>query len=192
MATTPEQGDLKLEAGYDHFAPDITVHGGETIAGPGWTIEALHTPGHTSNHICYALHEENALFSGDHLMGWSTTVITPPDGDMGDYMNSLQAVKDRKFATLWPTHGPPIREVSPFIDAYAAHRREREAQILAELAAGSTRIKDMVPRLYAAVDQRLWPAAAHSVLAHMLELVKIGRVRTDGPPAIDSDYRLVN
>ena len=192
VASTPEQGDLKLEAGYDHFAPDITVHGGETIAGPGWTIEALHTPGHTSNHICYALHEENALFSGDHIMGWSTTVITPPDGDMGDYMNSLQAVKDRKFATLWPTHGPPIREVSPFIDAYAAHRREREAQILAELAAGSTRIKDMVPRLYAAVDQRLWPAAAHSVLAHMLELMKTGRVRTDGPPAVDSDYRLVN
>jgi glyoxylase-like metal-dependent hydrolase (beta-lactamase superfamily II) len=192
VASTPEQGDLKLEAGYDHFAPDITVHGGETIAGSGWTIEALHTPGHTSNHICYALHEENALFSGDHIMGWSTTVITPPDGDMGDYMNSLLAVKDRKFATLWPTHGPPIREVSPFIDAYAAHRREREAQILAELAAGSTRIKDMVPRLYAAVDQRLWPAAAHSVLAHMLELVKTGRVRTDGPPAIGSDYRLVN
>ncbi len=192
VASTPEQGDLKLEAGYDHFAPDITVHGGETIAGSGWTIEALHTPGHTSNHICYALHEENALFSGDHIMGWSTTVITPPDGDMGDYMRSLQAVKDRKFATLWPTHGPPIIEVTPFIDAYAAHRREREAQILAELAAGSTRIKDMVPRLYAAVDQRLWPAAAHSVLAHMLELVKTGRVRTDGPAGIDSDYRLVN
>ncbi len=192
VKTTPEQGEIKLEAGYDHFAPDITVHGGETIAGPGWTIEALHTPGHTSNHICYALHEENALFSGDHIMGWSTTVITPPDGDMGDYMRSLQAVKDRRFATLWPTHGPPITEVGPFIDAYAAHRRAREAQILAERAAGASRIKDMVPRLYAAVDQRLWPAAAHSVLAHMLELVKTGRVAADGPPGLDSDYRLAS
>ncbi|HEY1561509.1 MAG TPA: MBL fold metallo-hydrolase [Caulobacteraceae bacterium] len=192
VATTDEapEGEIKLEAGYDHFAPDVTFHGGETIAGPDWTIEAIHTPGHTSNHICYALHEENALFSGDHIMGWSTTVITPPDGDMGDYMRSLQTVKDRKFATLWPTHGPPVTEVGPFIDAYAAHRREREAQILAELAAGSTRIKDMVPRLYAVVDKRLWPAAAHSVLAHMLELVKTGRVVADGEPGLDSDYRL--
>jgi glyoxylase-like metal-dependent hydrolase (beta-lactamase superfamily II) len=191
-AATEEAGEgaIKLEAGYDHFSPDVTLHGGETIAGSGWTIEALHTPGHTSNHICYALMEENALFSGDHIMGWSTTVITPPDGDMGDYMRSLQAVKERKFATLWPTHGPPVTEVGPFIDAYAAHRREREAQILAEIAAGTSRIKDMVPRLYAAVDKRLWPAAAHSVLAHMLELVKTGRVATDGPPGLDSDYRL--
>jgi glyoxylase-like metal-dependent hydrolase (beta-lactamase superfamily II) len=191
--TSPEalsDGEIKLEAGHDVFFPDVTVRGGETIAGPGWTIEAMHTPGHTSNHICYALMEENALFSGDHIMGWSTTVITPPDGDMGDYMRSLEAVKSRRFATLWPTHGPPVTEVSPFIDAYAAHRREREAQILAELARGTTRIKDMVPRLYAAVDQRLWPAAAHSVLAHMLELVKTGQVGADGEPGLDSDYRL--
>ena len=185
----PENG-VKLEAGYDHFVPDVTLNGGETIAGPGWTIEAIHTPGHTSNHICYALMEENALFSGDHIMGWSTTVITPPDGDMGDYMASLQKVKERHFATLWPTHGPPVTDVGPFIDAYAAHRRERESQILAELAAGPSRIKDMVPRLYAAVDQRLWPAAAHSVLAHMLELVNTGRVAAEGEPQIDSLYRL--
>jgi len=191
VRSTPREGEIKLEAGYDRFVPDVTLIGGETLAGPGWTIEALHTPGHTSNHICYALMEENALFSGDHIMGWSTTVITPPDGDMGDYMRSLQAVRDRDFTTLWPTHGPPVTEVAPFIDAYAAHRREREAQILAELAAGATQIKAMVPRLYAAVDERLWPAAAHSVLAHMLELVKTGAVVARGPPGLDSDYRLV-
>jgi glyoxylase-like metal-dependent hydrolase (beta-lactamase superfamily II) len=165
------------------------VCGGAIIEGAGWTIEAIPTPGHTSNHICYALVEENALFSGDHIMGWSTTVITPPDGDMGAYLASLERVKARGFATLWPTHGPPVTAVTPFVEAYIEHRRERERQILGELAAGETRIKAMVPRLYAAVDQRLWPAAAHSVLAHMLELVKTGRAKSDAAPGLDSDYR---
>jgi glyoxylase-like metal-dependent hydrolase (beta-lactamase superfamily II) len=175
VATKSLESEVKLEAGYDDFTPDISVCGGAVIEGAGWTIEAIPTPGHTSNHICYALREENALFSGDHIMGWSTTVITPPDGDMGAYMASLERVRSREFATLWPTHGPPITKVTPFIDAYAEHRRERERQIVAELAAGETRIKAMVPRLYAAVDSRLWPAAAHSVLAHVLELVRTGR-----------------
>jgi glyoxylase-like metal-dependent hydrolase (beta-lactamase superfamily II) len=186
----PAETEIKLEAGHDDFTPDISVCGGATIEGEGWTVEAIPTPGHTSNHICYALMEENSLFSGDHIMGWSTTVITPPDGDMGAYLASLERVKARGFATLWPTHGPPVTAVTPFVDAYIEHRRERERQILAELAAGETRIKTMVPRLYAAVDQRLWPAAAHSVLAHMLELVKTGRVKSDAAPGLDSDYRL--
>jgi glyoxylase-like metal-dependent hydrolase (beta-lactamase superfamily II) len=189
VAGRPAEGDVRLEAGYDDFTPDISVCGGAMIAGAGWTMEAIATPGHTSNHICYALAEENALFSGDHIMGWSTTVITPPDGDMGDYLASLETIRARGFATLWPTHGPPIREVGPFIDAYIAHRRQRETQILARLAAGDTRIKTMVPTLYAAVDRRLWPAAAHSVLAHMIELVRTGRARTDGAPEMDSEYR---
>jgi glyoxylase-like metal-dependent hydrolase (beta-lactamase superfamily II) len=181
---------VKLEAGYDRFTPDIPLSGGEVIEGDGWTFEAIHTPGHTSNHICYALREENALFSGDHIMGWSTTVVTPPDGNMGDYLRSLERVRERGFSTLWPTHGPPIREVGPFIDAYVAHRRDRERQILDRLAAGDTRIRAMVTVIYAAVDPRLHPAAAHSVLAHMIELVKSGRVATDGAPGLDSDYRL--
>jgi glyoxylase-like metal-dependent hydrolase (beta-lactamase superfamily II) len=185
----PLETEVKLEAGYDDFTPDISVCGGAIIEGAGWTIEAIPTPGHTSNHICYALVEENALFSGDHIMGWSTTVITPPDGDMGAYLASLERVKARGFATLWPTHGPPVTAVTPFVEAYIEHRRERERQILGELAAGETRIKAMVPRLYAAVDQRLWPAAAHSVLAHMLELVKTGRAKSDAAPGLDSDYR---
>jgi glyoxylase-like metal-dependent hydrolase (beta-lactamase superfamily II) len=181
---------VKLEAGYDHFTPDIPLEGGEVIEGAGWTFEAVHTPGHTSNHICFALREENALFSGDHIMGWSTTVVTPPDGNMGDYMRSLERVRERGFSTLWPTHGPPIRDVEPFIDAYAAHRRDRERQILERLAAGDARIKAMVPTIYANVDPRLHPAAAHSVLAHMIELVKSGRVATEGAPGLDSEYRL--
>ncbi len=186
----PVEGGIQLEAGHDAFVPDIPVVGGEVIEGDGWTLEAIHTPGHTSNHICYALKEENALFCGDHIMGWSTTVITPPDGDMGDYLRSLQTIQDRAFATLWPTHGPPITEPAPFIDAYAAHRLDREQQILDRLAAGDRTIKAMVPVIYAAVDPRLHAPAAHSVLAHMIELVKSGRAVTEGAPGLDSEYRL--
>ena len=181
---------VQVEAGSDHFVPDVSVCGGAMIAGRGWTMEAIATPGHTSNHVCYALTEENALFSGDHIMGWSTTVITPPDGDMGDYLRSLETIRARGFDTLWPTHGPPITKVSPFIDAYIAHRRARESQILDRLAAGDSHIVEMVPRLYAAVDQRLWPAAARSVQAHMTELVKTGRVASDGAAGLEATYRL--
>ena len=123
-------------------------------------------------------------------MGWSTTVIPPPDGDMTDYMESLERVKARDFDVLWPTHGPPIREVTPFIEAYATHRRAREAQVLAAVGEGYERIVDMVPKLYADVDPRLHPAAARSVLGHMIDLVRRGKVATDGPASIDSRYRL--
>ena len=190
VARPPVADEVTLEAGYDQFTPDIPVTGGEVFSGPGWTLEAIHTPGHTSNHICYALAEENALFSGDHIMGWSTTVITPPDGDMGDYLRSLDKVRGRGFATLWPTHGPPVREVDPFVGAYIDHRRDRERQILGRLAAGDRRIKAMVPTIYAGVDPRLHAPAAHSVLAQMIELVKSGQVETDGAPGLESDYRL--
>ncbi|WP_421738936.1 MBL fold metallo-hydrolase [Caulobacter sp.] len=180
-----------LEEGADgRFQPDVEIADGDVFSGPGWTLEAVTTPGHTSNHVCFALKEENALFAGDHIMGWSTTVITPPDGDMGDYFASLEKVRARGFQTLWPTHGAPVREVAPFIDAYIAHRREREAQILAALARGHTRIKAMVPELYAAVDPRLHPAAAMSVLSHMRQLVREGRVVTAGEADLDADYRL--
>ncbi len=182
--------EVKTEAGHDAFTPDISVCGGAVIAGEGWTLEAIPTPGHTSNHICYALQEENALFSGDHIMGWSTTVITPPDGDMGDYFASLDLIRGRGFATLWPTHGPPIREVDPFIAAYAEHRRERERQVLAQLGAGVLHIRDMVPVLYAGVDSRLWPAAARSLHAHLIELVRRGEAVAEGEAALESVYRL--
>jgi glyoxylase-like metal-dependent hydrolase (beta-lactamase superfamily II) len=191
VKSLPAEEEVRLEAGYDRFVPDISICDGAVIEGKGWTLEAIPTPGHTSNHLCYALKEENALFSGDHVMGWSTTVITPPDGDMGDYLRSLELIRARGFSTLWPTHGPPVTDPTPFLDAYIAHRKAREAQILERLSAGETRIKAMVPTLYAAVDQRLWPAAAHSVLAHMVELVKSGRVAADGPAGLDAEYRLI-
>ena len=186
-----DDGGVRTEAGSDQFTPDVSVCGGATIDGKGWTMEAIPTPGHTSNHICYALVEENACFTGDHIMGWSTTVVTPPDGNMGDYLASLAAIKARNFATLWPTHGPPITEPGPFIDGYRAHRMERERQILAQLADGQTRIIDMVPKMYVGTDPRLFPAAGRSVLAHLVELVKDGRVKSaDGSAGPNSAYTL--
>jgi len=187
----PVDDGVRTEAGYDRFEPDVSIcGGGTTIAGPGWTFESIATPGHTSNHICYALKEEDCCFTGDHIMGWSTTVVTPPDGDMGDYIRSLDLIKGRGFKTLWPTHGPPVTDVGPFIDAYKAHRFDRERQILEQLAAGQSRIVDMVPKMYVGVDQRLYPAAARSVHAHVLELVRSGRVKTDGEAQLNSAYSL--
>lgn len=187
----PTESEVRMEAGDDlGFKPDVEIEDGAVFEGPGWTIEAVFTPGHTSHHMAYALKEENALFPGDHIMGWSTTVISPPDGDMGDYLKSLEKVRDRDFDTLWPTHGPPVRQVRPFVEAYIDHRRGREAQILAQLAKGPASIKAMVPIMYADVDARLHPAACHSVLAHMLQLVKEGRVLCAADPCVDSVYAL--
>ena len=174
----------------ESFAPDEILSGGEALAGDGWTMEAMATPGHASNHMAFVLHEENALFSGDHVMGWSTTVVAPPDGDMAAYMASLDAVIARGFSTIWPTHGAPITEPGPFLAAYRAHRLDREAQILAQLDGGSRRIADMVPILYAAVDPRLWPAAGLSVLAHLIALERTGRVEARPGPAMDAVWRL--
>jgi glyoxylase-like metal-dependent hydrolase (beta-lactamase superfamily II) len=123
-------------------------------------------------------------------MGWSTTVITPPDGDMTDYLASLEKIRARGFSTLWPTHGPPIREVRPFIDGYIAHRQERVDQILGALKAGPATIADLVPRLYVDVDAKLWPAASRSMLAAMIHLVRLGQLAADGEPGPGSTYRL--
>jgi glyoxylase-like metal-dependent hydrolase (beta-lactamase superfamily II) len=192
VARAQARDSVITEAGSDDgFTPDISLcGGGQVLTGPGWTLEAIATPGHTSNHICFALKEENALFSGDHIMGWSTTVVSPPDGDMTAYMQSLDLVRARGFATLWPTHGPPVTAVDPFIGAYIDHRRNREAQVLNAVREGHGRIKAMVPVLYADVDPRLHPAAARSVLGHMIDLTRRGIVTTDGEPGLDSDYRI--
>jgi glyoxylase-like metal-dependent hydrolase (beta-lactamase superfamily II) len=188
-AGSPTESEVRMEAGDDlRFKPDITVKDGDVFKGPNWTVEAITTPGHTSNHVCYALKEENALFSGDHVMGWSTTVISPPDGDMGDYFASLDKVKARGFSTIWPTHGPPVTNVPPFIDAYIAHRKAREQMILDRLKAGDTLIPEMVKVIYKDVDKRLHPAACHSVLAHVIHLVETGKVGADGPFNLATRY----
>ncbi len=179
------------EEGVDSgFRPDIVLADGDLVTGPDWTLEAVATPGHISNHMAFALWEENALFSGDHVMGWSTTVVSPPLGDMGDYYASLRKVMAGEYATLWPTHGPPVTEAAPFLEAYLAHRLEREAQIVARLRNGDRTISEMVPAIYAGIDKRLWPAASHSVLAHLIELVRRGEVESSGEPSLASDYRL--
>ena len=194
-ATIYGRSDPRTPSGFEeaneaHFKPDVEIEDGARVTGPGWTLEALATPGHASNHVCYSLPEENALFSGDHVMGWSTTVVSPPDGDMGDYYASLDKVQARGFQTLWPTHGPPVTAVEPFLDAYRAHRLDRERQILAQLAQGQSRIKNMVAVMYAAVDPRLHPAAVHSVLAHLVHLVHTGKVVSEGAASIDGEFHL--
>lgn len=173
------------------FSPDVVLDGGERIAGDGWTIEAMATPGHASNHMAFVLENENALFSGDHVMGWSTTVVAPPDGDMTAYMASLETVIARRFTTLWPTHGAPVTDPAPFLEAYRAHRLEREAQVVARLEAGDRTIAEMVPVLYAAVDRRLWPAASLSVWAHLIALVRQGRAIAEPEATPQALYRPV-
>ncbi len=190
----PTESEVRMEAGDDlSFRPDVTISDGWTATGKGWTLEAIETPGHTSNHVCYALHEENALFSGDHVMGWSTTVISPPDGNMADYLASLEKVRDRNFSTIWPTHGPPVTEnPAAFVQAYIDHRKAREAAIITRLEAGDRTIPDMVGVIYAAIDKSLHPAACHSVLGHMIQLVRDGRVSTpDAQPGVKSEYQLI-
>jgi glyoxylase-like metal-dependent hydrolase (beta-lactamase superfamily II) len=188
----PTESEVRMEAGDDlGFKPDVAIEDGARFQGPGWTIEAVFTPGHTSHHMAYALLEENSIFCGDHIMGWSTTVISPPDGDMTAYIDSLEKVRDRGFSVLFPTHGPPVLDdATGFVQAYIDHRLNREAQILAQLGAGVGCIRDMVPNIYADVDKRLHPAACHSVLAHMIRLVGLGRVTCDGEPSVASEYHL--
>jgi glyoxylase-like metal-dependent hydrolase (beta-lactamase superfamily II) len=162
------------------YRPDRILGDGERVAGAGWTLEAVATPGHTSNHLAFALSEEEALFSGDHVMGWSTTVVAPPDGDMADYMESLELLLGRGDRVYYPAHGPAVEDPQDHVRRLIAHRRGREAQILGELEAGRSRIEEIVPRLYADVDPRLHPAAGRSVLAHLIDLERRGEVRGDG------------
>lgn len=179
------------EAGADFdFTPDVRLTEGDTVTGPGWTLTGVHTPGHTSNHLCFALAEERAFFSGDHVMGWSTSVIAPPDGDMTAYMESLEKLLPRDDRLYWPTHGSAIPEPQSFVAAFIAHRREREAGILARIGAGDHTIAEMVPILYADVHPGLHPAAARSVLAHLVDLARRGKVVSDGPPDLMSRFRL--
>ncbi|HZS82911.1 MAG TPA: MBL fold metallo-hydrolase [Stellaceae bacterium] len=186
-----EAGGDAIEEGADRaFVPDVPLREGDTLEGPGWRLAALHTPGHTSNHLCFALPEERALFSGDHVMGWSTSVIAPPDGDMRHYLASLDKLLGREDAVLWPTHGPAITEPKAHVAAFIAHRRERTEAILHRLAAGDETIPAMVAAIYAGLDPRLRGAAGRSVLAHLVALIEEGRVRCDGAARLDARFRL--
>ena len=186
---TPTMLNDEIEEGADYdFVPDVLIRNGDTINGSGWTLEAIHTPGHTSNHMCFSLLEEAALFSGDHVMGWSTTVVSPPDGDMAAYLNSLNIIVDRIEKTIWPTHGPPILNPTLFIHELIKHREEREDQILTCLKDGTLNISSIVSRVYHDIDPVLYPAAGRSVLAHLIHMVDKNQVQCNEHPDINSNF----
>lgn len=178
------------EAVDDNFCPDINLKHGDILTGADWTLEAITTPGHISNHLCFALREEKTLFTGDHIMGWATSVVTPPDGNMRDYMASLHLCLARDDEILRPTHGPEVRQPKRFIRAYIDHRIMRETQILEQLEKGSGKVKEIVAQLYQDVDPRLHAAAAMSVWSHLQDLVEQGRVNCASQPTLNSIYKI--
>lgn len=171
------------------FAPDIVLDGKTRISGPGWTLAPVFTPGHMSNHYCFALAEERVLFSGDHVMGWNTTIVAPPDGDMRDYFTSLETCLARDDVTYWPGHGPEIPKPLPFVRAYLMHRRMRESEIAACLGDGLATIAAMVGRMYSHLPQTMHRAASRAILAHLVHMVETGRAACDGQPGPESRYR---
>lgn len=180
----------RLDAGGDRdFVPDTLLGDGDVVIGDGWAIEAVATPGHTANHMAFALKESEVLFSGDHVMAWSTPVVAPPDGAMSDYIASLEKLARRPETIYFPGHGGAVKDARRFVESYIRHRRGREQSILGQLARGEADIPTLVHAIYIGLDPRLTKAAGLSVLAHLEDLVARGRVETDGPPTLDGIYR---
>jgi glyoxylase-like metal-dependent hydrolase (beta-lactamase superfamily II) len=176
-----EDDGPRSDAAFDFdYAPDRVLADGDIVEGAGWTLRAVATPGHTSNHLCLALEGTGALFTGDHVMGWSTTVVSPPDGDMAQYMASLDLLLARDDSVYHPAHGPAITRTRSHVRALVTHRRMRERQILGRLRKGEGHIPAMVEAMYKTTDRRLHPAAGRSVLAHLVDLEARGLVRSDG------------
>ncbi|MGZ2457660.1 MBL fold metallo-hydrolase [Rhizobium anhuiense] len=171
------------------FVPDITLGDGQTLSGDGWSLKAVLTPGHTANHAAFALAGRDILFSGDHVMAWSTSIVAPPDGSMADYMASLERLIARDDRLLLPGHGGPVTEPAGFLRALKAHRLKREQAVLARVAAGDGRIAEMVKVIYRDTDPKLHGAAALSVLAHIEDLLERGEIAADGPPTLAATYR---
>jgi len=172
------------------FIPDISIVHGDVILGNGWSVECVFTPGHASNHMCYQLREEKALFSGDHVMGWSTSVISPPSGNMENYMNSLDLLLRRDDIHYWPAHGPGIQDTKNYVKSFIAHRKKREQQILDELEKGPNTISGMVSDLYSDVPEHLHPAAQRSMLACVVYLIKRGIITCNGDVSVDAELFL--
>ncbi|MFT3977736.1 MAG: MBL fold metallo-hydrolase [Sphingomonas bacterium] len=165
----------RADAAFDaDYAPDRVLAEGDTVAGEGWTLEAIATPGHTSNHLAFALRETKALFSGDHVMGWSTSVVSPPDGDMSAYMASLEKLMERDDRVYYPGHGDAVEKPQRLVRGLLGHRKQREGQILRLLGEGVGAVPAMVERMYAGIDKRLFGAAERSVLAHLIDLERRG------------------
>ena len=181
----------RLEGSGDRdFKPDVALSDGQVVSGREWSLEAVATPGHTANHMAFALKGRQVLFSGDHVMAWSTPVVAPPDGSMRDYMASLDKLSRRGETLYFPGHGGAVRDAPRFVASYIAHRRAREASILKRLGKGEADIPTLVRAIYIALDPRLTRAAGLSVLAHLEDLTARGVVATDGAPTIEGRYRL--
>jgi glyoxylase-like metal-dependent hydrolase (beta-lactamase superfamily II) len=175
-------GEGEADESFDaNYRPDRVLGDGERLEGEGWALEAVATPGHTSNHLCFALAGTGTLFSGDHVMGWSTSIVSPPDGDMGAYVASLEKLLGRSDTRYLPAHGDPIEAPHKLVRGMILHRRQREAQILAQLGEGERNVAEMVAAMYRGVDPRLHSAAARSVLAHLIDLERRGIVSHEDP-----------
>jgi glyoxylase-like metal-dependent hydrolase (beta-lactamase superfamily II) len=172
----------RADASFDRdYAPDRVMLDGEAMTGDGWTLRAVHTPGHTSNHLCFALEESGALFTGDHVMGWSTSVVVPPDGDMTAYMASLDKLQQREDRVFYPAHGPQIDNPRQLVRGMIGHRRQRENQIVRILGEhGALGAADFVPLMYKGLDPRLTGAAEMSVSAHLIDLERRGMIARSG------------
>ena len=178
----PDYEGGRADAAFDRdYAPDRVLAEGEGVSGDGWTLTALATPGHTSNHLAFALPETKALFSGDHVMGWSTSIVSPPDGDMGAYMASLEKLMERDDRVYYPGHGEAVDNPQRLVRGMLGHRKQREGQILRLLGGGDPlEVAAMTARMYVGLNPKLLPAAERSVLAHLYDLRMRGLVREEG------------
>jgi glyoxylase-like metal-dependent hydrolase (beta-lactamase superfamily II) len=176
------------ESADSDFVPDLALGDNESVTGDGWTLTALHTPGHTANHAAFALDRDGIVFSADHVMAWATTIVAPPDGAMSDYMASLDSLLERDDRLFLPGHGGPVNDPAAFMRGLRTHRRMREKAVLTRIKAGDRTIADMVKVIYRSTDPRLHGAAALSVLAHIEDLIEKGLVETDGPPSLTGIY----
>jgi glyoxylase-like metal-dependent hydrolase (beta-lactamase superfamily II) len=184
-------GVAGLDSAHDRdYSPDAVLADGERLQGAGFSIEAVATPGHCSNHLCFALIEDGALLSGDHVMAWSTSVVAPPDGSMRAYMASLDKLRGRTEAIYWPGHGGPVVEPQSYLRALIIHRRQREASILAALTDGPQAIPALVAKVYAGIDPSLTRAAGLSTLAHLEDLGERGLVVAETEDGVETRYRL--
>jgi glyoxylase-like metal-dependent hydrolase (beta-lactamase superfamily II) len=186
----PGESSLLDAAGDVAFMPDTILADGEAIEGPDWSLTAVATPGHCANHLAYSLADDNVLLSGDHVMAWSTSIVAPPDGAMGDYMSSLHKLIGRAEARYFPGHGAPVEDPRRFVDALVQHRLRREDSVLRALRDGPATIAGLTPKVYAGLQPALLGAAALNLFAHLEDLVQRREVATQGPPAFEGTYWL--
>ncbi|KAB0267457.1 MBL fold metallo-hydrolase [Microvirga brassicacearum] len=192
LKPTGGQGEMLIEAGIDFtFMPDLVLHDGDVVGGDGWSIEAIHTPGHAANHLAFGLVGTGTLFSGDHVMGWSTTIVAPPDGSMAAYIASLDKLLDRNHTLYLPGHGAPMTQPLDRVRTLRAHREMREAMVLTRVRDGDRTVPDIVRALYSRTDPALHGAAGLTVFAHLERLIERGLVRATGQATMDGLYELV-